>query len=360
MVIIVITHLPSPYQVEFFNAISNRSEVDLSIIYLLNSSSERSWSASTVLHKSLVLDNDASAFAEAAKLVGQADLVVFNYYNDQQALCLMEDRATSRKPWVFWGERPGFRHPTLGKWARRWRLRWLHQSPIPIWGIGGFGVDGYQAEFGHAREYRNLPYFSDLGRFSNCSRSPRLPGAPRVILYSGSLIHRKGVDLLAQAFKVVAQEFPNVVLRVMGNGVLRSEMERVLRPISSQVEFLGFKDWQELPEVYAAADVLCVPSRHDGWGLVVPEGLASGIPVIATNRMGAAIDLIVSGENGWLIEAGNLGGLVPALREAACLSPEELQRMSGNARLVAENHSLDQGVTRFLSGSYEAAAKWGH
>ncbi len=71
--------------------------------------------------------------------------------------------------------------------------------------------------------------------------------------------------------------------------------------MSERVEFAGFKDWNELPGEYASADVLCVPSRYDGWGLVVPEGLASGLPVIATDRMGAALEFVETGRNGWLI-----------------------------------------------------------
>jgi glycosyltransferase involved in cell wall biosynthesis len=66
------------------------------------------------------------------------------------------------------------------------------------------------------------------------------------------------------------------------------------------------------------ADVLCVPSRYDGWGLVVPEGLASGLPVIATDRMGAALEFVENGRNGWLIPAGD-GSAVNAMREAALM-----------------------------------------
>ena len=79
----------------------------------------------------------------------------------------------------------------------------------------------------------------------------------------------------------------------------------MLGPVSERVEFTGFKDWDELPELYASADVLCVPSRYDGWGLVVPEGLASGLPVIATDRMGAALEVYSNGVNGWLIPASD-------------------------------------------------------
>ena len=93
--------------------------------------------------------------------------------------------------------------------------------------------------------------------------------------------------------------------RIVGDGELRESLAQTLRPVSERVEFVGFKDWHELPGEYARADVLCVPSRYDGWGLVVPEGLASGLPVIATDRMGAALEFVENGRNGWLIPAGD-------------------------------------------------------
>src|SRR5690606_13612865 len=107
--------------------------------------------------------------------------------------------------------------------------------------------------------------------------------------------------------------------------------------------------WEELPAIYARADVLCAPSRHDGWGLVVPEGLAAGLPVIATDRTGAAIDLVDEGRNGWLVRAGSESALVNAVRRVAKLDENELLRMSAAATLRARAHTLEEGARRFLA-----------
>ena len=103
------------------------------------------------------------------------------------------------------------------------------------------------------------------------------------------MIARKGIDLVARAFVQLASEFNDVRLRIAGDGELRQALAQLLQPVSDRVEFTGFKNWDELPELYASVDVLCVPSRYDGWGLVVPEGLASGLPVIATDRFPCAV-----------------------------------------------------------------------
>jgi glycosyltransferase involved in cell wall biosynthesis len=227
---------------------------------------------------------------------------------------------------------------------RKWKLSKLHATPTPIWGIGKFAVDEYRKEFGSQRSYYNLPYFSDLERF----RSPvREEKSERVFLFSGSLIARKGIDLLVAAFARLVREIPNVRLRIVGDGELRR--------VSERVTFVGFKDWHELPREYAAADVLCVPSRYDGWGLVVPEGLASGLPVIATDRMGAALEFVETGRNGWLIPAGDEEALLRVMREAAV---QPLRELREGALESVSGHTLGNGAARFFKCAQAAVENW--
>jgi glycosyltransferase involved in cell wall biosynthesis len=290
-------------------------------------------------------------------LVNTSDLVVFNYYLHPYAQELLSERATLKRPWCFWGERPGFRKPEwIGRIVRHWKLRWLHSSPASIWGIGRFAVDRYRSEFGARHKYFNLPYFSDLQRFSNGEDNKG--NSERVFLFSGSLTRRKGVDLLSRAFVQLVDEGHNVKLKILGAGNLRQSLERQLRSVNERVEFLGFVDWPNLPHLYAEANILCVPSRYDGWGLVVPEGLAAGLPVIATDRMGAALEFIQTGRNGWLIQAGSRNTLLNAMRQAATLTAEELSCFSNEARESVRGHTLEDGARRFLEYANEAVANW--
>ena len=76
--------------------------------------------------------------------------------------------------------------------------------------------------------------------------------------------------------------------------------------------FAGFRQWHELPDVYRDHDVLVAPSRYDGWGLIVPEGLAAGMPVIGTAAMGSARDL-VSQDAGWVVAEDEIAPLAEAM-----------------------------------------------
>jgi glycosyltransferase involved in cell wall biosynthesis len=335
--VFVLTDCPSPYQVELFNEIEAQGECTLEVGYLRSRDPDRQWKSSEIRHACVELNGSGIQRARTA------DLVVFNYYRHANAERLIDERAASGGPWCFWGERPGFRQTGLaGRLLRRWKLAKLHASAVPIWGIGKFAVDGYREEFGSQRAYFNLPYFSDLERFDVPAREEK---RERTFLFSGSLTPRKGVDLVAGAFVRLAQEFSNVRLRIVGDGELRESLVRTLRPVSERVEFVGFKDWHELPAEYAAADVLCVPSRYDGWGLVVPEGLAAGLPVIAADRMGAALEFVESGRNGWLIRAGDEEALFDAMCQATVVP---LGEMSVRARESVSEHTLRNGAIRFV------------
>ena len=348
MKVLVLTDIPSPYQVELFNEIAAQGKCELEVAYLRGHDSQRQWKTAEITHDSMELSN--GGMSRARESVRRADLVVFNYYRHANAERLMDERARQGGPWCFWGERPGFHQPVwIGRLVRKWKLAKLHMSPVPIWGIGEFAIDGYRREFGSERDYFNLPYFSDLKRFEACDREQR---RERVVLFCGSLIARKGVDLLASAFARL--EVANVRLKIVGDGPLRESLMQKLASVRERVEFVGFRDWQELPREYAAADVLCVPSRYDGWGLVVPEGLAAGLPVIATDRMGAALEFVRTRKNGWLIPAGDEDALLRALREAA------VGELPNGARESVSEHTLEHGSDRFSRYAHEVIARSFH
>lgn len=348
MKVFLLTDSPSPYQVELFNEIAAQGDCELRVGYLRSRDPLRQWTPPELLHEAINLDC-GGAMRQAREAARESDLVVFNYYFHPQATELIGERASHGGPWCFWGERPGFRQPAWaalgGRLLRRWKLARLHQSSVPIWGIGKFAIDEYRREFGPQRPYFNLPYFSDLERFGRATRNGR---NERVFLFSGSLIARKGVDLVARAFVQLACEFNDVRLRIAGDGDLRQSLVQLLQPVSDRVEFTGFKNWNELPELYASADVLCVPSKYDGWGLVVPEGLASGLPVIATDRMGAALEFVRTGVNGWLVPASDEMAILRAMREAMRLTNDQLLVLSRGARESVKEHTLKHGSQRFI------------
>jgi glycosyltransferase involved in cell wall biosynthesis len=128
----------------------------------------------------------------------------------------------------------------------------------------------------------------------------------------GRLIERKGVHVLLDAF----QELEQGELWIAGDGPIRSELEKAGRG-NQRVRFLGHVEEQALHQLYSEADVLVVPSWYEPWGLVVNEALAHGIPVIATDQVGAADDLIEPAANGFVVPAGSSSDLAEAMSRIA-------------------------------------------
>lgn len=350
---LVVTLIPSPYQVELFNRLAEAG-ADLQVAYVQRSLKDRHWATPQLKHAAFFLEAKERKPLERA--AATADLTIISNYSHPAARELMRRREADGRVWCFWGERPGFRRlGFLGRAFRRVRLATLHASGAPIWGMGEWAVEGWRREFGARRAYHNIPYFSDLERFRPIG--PRRRGRRRRILFSGSLIPRKGIDLVLSAFLRLAAREAHLDLDVLGAGPLEAELKMKAKNQEGRIRFLGFRDWPDLPSAYREADLHCVPSRYDGWGLVVPEGLAAGLPTIASDRMGAALELIQPGANGWLVRAGDDQSLYEALAEAAQLSEAELERRSEAAQMVASRHSLELGVRRWLAAAESALSK---
>jgi glycosyltransferase involved in cell wall biosynthesis len=77
----------------------------------------------------------------------------------------------------------------------------------------------------------------------------------------------------------------------------------------NRINFVGAVPFEERAKYFVETDVFVHPARHDGWGVVIQEAMAAGLPVIATRQTGAAYELVKENENGFLIEAGDEAAL---------------------------------------------------
>jgi glycosyltransferase involved in cell wall biosynthesis len=352
----ILTDIPSPYQVELFNALARLDGWRVSVIYIRRTASDRAWETQPISHEYRLLYE--TSIAEHSQRMDNCDLVVFSGYRPARVGRLIKLRDRTGKPWAFWGERPGFRFSGwLGRWYRAWALRHIRFSQVPIWGIGEWAIDGYKSELGATHRYYNVPYFSDLSPYLAIERSAASSAHRCRFLFSGSFVPRKGVDLLISAFARLLSDGIDAELHLVGGGPLEPMLKEKSASFSEKVVLHGFKQWNELSSVYAQADVLCAPSRYDGWGLVVVEGLAAAMPVISTDRTGAAREL-VEPRNGWLIPAGDEAALISAMKAAATLNADQRGTMSTSARDTARRQSIDAGVQRFARAAEATIREW--
>ena len=183
-----------------------------------------------------------------------------------------------------------------------------------------------------------------------------IPDQAVVVLYASKLIVRKRPQDLLTAFGVLSREFPDVWLVMAGSG---EEMPRLRALVCAhrleRVRFIGFQNQQALPGLYAASDLFVVPSQEEPWGLVVNEVMAAGLPVIVTDEVGAAPDLIQGQGTGVVYPCGDVEALVKAL--TSFVGSAELRRQaSEKARKLIRNWNVDICATAVIDAALAVKA----
>lgn len=165
------------------------------------------------------------------------------------------------------------------------------------------------------------------------------PGRP-VILFASKLQKRKLAGDLVEAYRRLLDRnrtYAKPYLLIVGDGEERGALESLTREHGlTDARFLGFRNQTELPALFALADVFVLPARHEPWGLVVNEVMAASVPVVLSTDVGAAVDLVTEGVEGYIYPTGEIDALVLAL-ERVLASPETPQRMgAAAARRIAD------------------------
>lgn len=151
-----------------------------------------------------------------------------------------------------------------------------------------------------------------VGRYRADAASASCSDKPTVFLYVGRLETYKGVQDLLDAFVALPPEEGKSRLIIVGDGSLRKQVEAAARSHPA-IAYLGRLTGEALFHAYGRADVFVLPSRVEPWGLVVNEAMASGLPVIATDRVGCVDDLVRNGENGCIVPGASPVRLAEAM-----------------------------------------------
>jgi glycosyltransferase involved in cell wall biosynthesis len=174
-----------------------------------------------------------------------------------------------------------------------------------------------------------------------------------VVLSVARLAPEKGLDDLVRA--AARAEDSRLLLVVAGEGPEREPLITRAAELGVGLVLTGDVDWERIVELYAAADVFALLSEREPWAVVVNEAAACGLPLVLSDRVGAAHDLLRDGENGRLVGAGDVGAAASALRELA--SNPELRRSWGTrSRELAADWGYGPSVDGFLEAVREAVS----
>jgi glycosyltransferase involved in cell wall biosynthesis len=209
--------------------------------------------------------------------------------------------------------------PGPRQWARRLALRWVYRHVDRALYVGQNNRAYYEAHglsddqltwVPHAVENARFAYAPDAEARARRWRGENgIPEKAPVVLFAGKLGEKKGPDVLLDAFLQMENEEAH--LAVVGSG----PMEDALKDEAGghpRVHFLGFQNQSRMPVVYRLGDLIAVPSRSETWGLAVNEAMACGRPVVVTEKVGCAPDL-VDDANGRVVPPEDANALASAL-----------------------------------------------
>jgi glycosyltransferase involved in cell wall biosynthesis len=330
--VLLISEIPTPYRIPAFAQVAAHPGIDLHVLFCAESEPDRPWQlddhygfsyevlpgftpAWRTRRDTFVYELNPSILGVLRRTKHEV-LVVSGYSVFAEQVALVWARLT-RKPYVLLSE------SHLGKGRPVW-VRAVKRAFLPqLVGHAAAGLATGSAAAEYLRHYgldgdriRIFPNTIDVaaaGSAADAARAQRgdviarfeLP--ERFILYVGRLVARKGVEDLLEAHRQLSA----VPLVVVGDGPLRDKVAT-----APNVRWLGFRSPIELQSIYGVAALVVVPSRDEPWGVAVNEALAAGVPVVASDAVGASVDLITPGMNGLVFRSGDIEHLAESMTRA--------------------------------------------
>jgi glycosyltransferase involved in cell wall biosynthesis len=324
---------PTPYRSPLFDLLAERPELDLTVIYSARAIAGNDWrlrpSHPHLFLRGLRVPGADRVLRHAYPVTPgivrelerrRPDCVVLTGWSTFASQAAIAWCRLRRVPYVLiveshdHGSRTAWRKAVKGA-VVPWVVR--HASSLLVTGsLARASVLARGADPARVRVFANTVDVDRFERESATVRRERAEVRARLgiepetfaVLCVARLAQEKGIDLLLRA----APEGSQVLL--VGGGPERDALEQLAGSIGVRASFVGVVPWEDIVRYYAAADVFALLSRHEPWGVAVTEAAACGLPLVLSDAVGAAHDLLRDGENGVLVPTGDVGAPAAALR----------------------------------------------
>ena len=383
----VLSELPTPYRWPLFERVAAEPSLEVSVFFYARNESDRDWTIPVngsdagrltveflpgrALHvrgrRSLYFHWNPAILDRLRK--GRFDVAVIPGWSMPTSVAAAMACRGRRIPYVTFSEtHDRSPRPAWLRMSKKVALRpivagasaWLATGTLSERFLVAHGAD-------RARIFRfaNTPDVDAVRAQADAARAQRdeiraslgVPHDAVVALFVARLIGAKDPATLleAQALLEARGDAPWLVL--VGQG---SE-EKALRELAAarglkRVVFAGSRQPAELPSLYAAADLFVLHSRHEPWGVVVNEAMAAGLPVVLSDRVGAAEDLLADGVNGRVFSAGDTARLAAAIGEIAA-DASLRARMGAESRRIVANWGYGPSVRGVVDAVTTAAGR---
>lgn len=187
----------------------------------------------------------------------------------------------------------------------------------------------------------------DIGHF--CLKpEARLAGKFIITTGASRVTVRKGVRYLIKAVASLTKRYPQIYLKIMGDGDDKKNMEALAKELKMEdnIEFLGRIPREETAPYYQEASAFVLPSLNEGMSNAMLEALASGLPIIATDT-GGSKELVKEGKNGFMVKMKDSADIGSKL-EKLMTNPELCRQMGQESRKIAESMSWGKVAEQYF------------
>ncbi len=369
---------PTPYRSPLLDRVSADAEIDLTVIYAARTVAGRTWTVEP-LHRAVFLDglkvpglrgvlrHDYPVTPGIRRALREAkpDCVVVSGWSTFAAQAAIAWCRTRRVPYVLLveshdaGPKPGWR-------------RHVKQTVVPpiVKGAASVLVTGSLARESvlalGARPERVRVFANTIDVAGFGERADRLAGR-RAELRAGLGVSSEDVAVVTVArlapekgigglLRAVAQAGDaRLIALVVGEGPEHDRLEQLAGELGVRATFTGDRPWESVVEAYVASDVFALLSEREPWAVVVNEAAACGLPLVLSDRVGAAHDLLRDGENGVLVPSGDVEAAAGGLRRLAADRDLRL-RLGARSRELASGFGYGPSVENLLEAVREATA----
>jgi glycosyltransferase involved in cell wall biosynthesis len=361
---------PTPYRAPLLDLVAERPEIDLTAIYASRTVAGRTWSVEP-RHRAVFLegmrlpgvrrlvrhDYPVTLGIHTALRDADPDVVVVSGWSTFASQAAVGWCRAKGIPYVLLveshdlGPRAGWRRAVKGTVVPR-----LLAGASSVLVVGSAARESVVARGADPRRVRVFANTVDVDDWAaRVARADvRRTNEDVRVLSVGRLAPEKGHDTLIRA--VAAAGDPRLTLAIAGEGSERATLERLARELGVRLVLLGDLGADRLAEAYAAADVFALLSTHEPWGVVVNEAAASGLPLVLSDRVGAAHDLLRDGENGFVVPAGDVRAAANAIRLLAG-DPGLRERAGARSRELVAAWGYEPSVEGFVAAVLEATAR---
>ena len=169
----------------------------------------------------------------------------------------------------------------------------------------------------------------------------------KIVIYTGRLDESKGVHILLEAWEKIIKDFNDIFLIILGGGYLGEKLKEqcCVLGIEKNVKFCGIVN--NVRDYLITSDVFVLPSFREGFPNSVLEAMACGLPVIST-KIGGIVDVIKDGDNGILVEPGNVNQLADAMKKLISNDEYALALGKNALKKIRENYDINGIVKRYI------------